>query len=269
MSEQRLAKQFEELKFSDDFMFGKVMEDKELCREVLECLLQRPVGELQEVQTQKEIQYYEDGKPIRLDVYNRDRIGIIYDAEMQNLNKRTVKYHQLPKRSRFYQSMIDTDILGKGNSYKMLPDSNVLFICTFDPFQRGLFKYTFINRCKEDRDIALNDGTTKIFFNCVYKGNDIPQNLRKLYDYIETGTVYDRLTNRINDAIDNARKNHEWRSVYVKERLSLQDAKDDRDFEKIEEMLRDGRTVEQIVDFCHYDYEQVKLVEEALLTPTN
>ena len=34
-----MAKSYEELQFTDDFMFGKVMEDKELCRDVLECLL--------------------------------------------------------------------------------------------------------------------------------------------------------------------------------------------------------------------------------------
>lgn len=39
MSETRVMKNYEELEFRDDFMFGKVMENRELCREVLECLL--------------------------------------------------------------------------------------------------------------------------------------------------------------------------------------------------------------------------------------
>ena len=41
-----MAKSYEELRFTDDFMFGKVMEDRELCRDVLECLLGEKVGEL-------------------------------------------------------------------------------------------------------------------------------------------------------------------------------------------------------------------------------
>ena len=72
MNGQKAMKRFEDLKYSDDFMFGKVMEDNELCRDVLECLLQRPVGELTELQTQKEFRYTSDGKPMRLDVYNED-----------------------------------------------------------------------------------------------------------------------------------------------------------------------------------------------------
>ena len=47
-----MAKNYEELKLSDDFMFGKVMEDSGLCREVLECLLGKPVGELKEIELQ-------------------------------------------------------------------------------------------------------------------------------------------------------------------------------------------------------------------------
>ena len=48
----RRIKAYEELEFKDDFMFGKVMQDSELCRDVLECLLQRPVGKLRDVEPQ-------------------------------------------------------------------------------------------------------------------------------------------------------------------------------------------------------------------------
>ena len=38
-----MVKRYEELTIADDFMFGKVMEDMELCRDSLERLLQKPV----------------------------------------------------------------------------------------------------------------------------------------------------------------------------------------------------------------------------------
>ena len=66
-----MAKRYEELTIADDFMFGKVMENKKLCREVLECLLEQPVGELEDVQTERQFRYTTNGKPIRLDVYTR------------------------------------------------------------------------------------------------------------------------------------------------------------------------------------------------------
>lgn len=83
-------KAYEELEFRDDFMFGLVMQDNELCHDVLECLLQRPVGELSEIVSEKELRFTSDGKPIRMDIYTRDSDGV-YDAEVQNLNKKRVE----------------------------------------------------------------------------------------------------------------------------------------------------------------------------------
>ena len=89
-----MTKSYEELTIADDFMFGKVMEDRELCREVLECLLGQPVGNLEEVETEREFRYFTDGKPVRLDVYTRDTRHV-YDAEMQNLNRQRIENLEL------------------------------------------------------------------------------------------------------------------------------------------------------------------------------
>ncbi len=273
----RAMKSYEELQFRDDFMFGKVMEDPELCREVLECLLQEPIGELREVQTQREFRYTVDGKPIRLDVYNEDGHGTVYDAEMENLNHKSVEWHQLPKRSRYYQGAIDIDYMDKGNTYKKLPESRVMFICTFDPFKKGLSKYTFLESCEEMQGLRLEDGTKKVFYNCRYQGGDIPEELQKLYEYVEYGRVDSNLTRKIEQAVDKGRKNALWRTQYMKEWVVIQDAREDgfedgieqgislRDSEMISDMLRRGKTVEEIVDFCGYPYELVKKIEDGIL----
>ncbi len=224
MSGQKAMKRFDDLKYSDDFMFGKVMEDNELCRDVLECLLQRPVGELTELQTQKEFRYTSDGKPMRLDVYNEDDSGQVYDAEMQNLNNHSREELQLPKRSRFYQGAIDIDYMNKGNHYKRLPESTVMFICTFDPFKAGLSRYTFRERCDEKQSIRLEDGTIKVFYNCAYKADDIPDEIRKFYDYVMHGHAESELTKRIDAAVIKGRKNDIWRTQYMKEWVIIQDA---------------------------------------------
>ena len=273
MSERKKMKSYEELSYRDDFMFGKVMEDPELCREVLECLLQRPVNELKEVQTQREFRYTADGKPIRLDLYNEDSEGKVYDVEMENLNHKTVEDHQLPKRSRFYQASIDIDFMDKGFSYKKLPESSVMFICTFDPYGKGLSQYTFSEFCKEKPDLSLGDGTVKIFYNCCYKGEDIPEDLRKLYNYVETGNAEDELTKKIDAAVIKGRNNHVWRSQYMKERVMLMDAREEGKTEgrneeaeeRISDMLRRGKTADEIVDFCGYTLEQVQKVENEML----
>ena len=231
-------KAYEELEFCDDFMFGHVMQDEELCHDVLECLLQEPVGKLKEITAQrilsklKEItaqrilSYTKEGKPVRFDIYAGDDKRV-YDSEMQNLNKQTVESLYLEKRTRFYQSSIDTDHMNRKGLYKNLPDSVIMFICTFDPMGKGLAKYTFKERCEEDDGLYLNDGTEKIFYNCTYLGEDIPEDLKKLYKYITTGKVSDDLTKRIDTAVKEIRKREEWRSEYMKEMVLLMDAKEE------------------------------------------
>lgn len=219
-----VVKTFDELKFSDDFMFGKTMEDLELCHDLIQCLLQREVGELKDVQGQREFKFTSDGKPIRLDVYSEDDCGVIYDTEMQNRNNKAIKDLQLPRRSRFYQSSIDTDYMNKGGRYKTLPDSNVMFICTFDPFGYGLPQYTFGESCKEMPSLEFDDGTEKHFYNCMYEGDDIPDELIDLYRYIRTGEADGKLTRRIEEAVEKGRKNEVWRTAYMKERLIIEDA---------------------------------------------
>lgn len=235
-----MAKNYEELTIADDFMFGKVMEDKELCREVLECLLEHPVGILEEVQTEREFWYFTDGKPIRLDVYTKDRENI-YDAEMQNLNKHKLEDLDLPRRSRYYQAMMDVDYLRRGKTYRSLPDGKVLFICTFDPFGRGYAKYSFQNRCEEDENLYLQDGAEKIFYNCACLEKDVPEKLQQLYRYIATGQVCNGLTRRIEDAVDRARKNEAWRSQYMKELLHDDDVREEGRAEGREEGREEGR----------------------------
>ena len=124
---KQVFKPYEELEFRDDFMFGHVLRNKELCHDFLECLLQRKVGELKEVSTQEEFRYTEDGKPVRLDVYTEDE-NRVYDGEMHNKNNKSIESMALPKRTRFYQSSLDADHMNKGSLYKDLPESVILFI---------------------------------------------------------------------------------------------------------------------------------------------
>ena len=239
-----VRKPYEELEFRDNFMFGRVMQDKELCREVLECLLQQPVGELSEPVSEKEVRHTSDGKYIRFDIYTRDE-ETVYDAEMQNLNNKSVDSLELPRRTRYYQAVIDTDHLNKGGNYRFLPDSAILYICTFDPFGRNLSKYTFVGACREDRDLTINDGAVRIFYNCTYKGDDISDELRKLYDYVENGVVGNELTKHIDGAVKKARKVEGWRSEYMFYDINLMDAKYEGQVEGLEQGREEGRKEER------------------------
>ena len=69
MSEQRV-KEYEELQFTDDFLFCKVLENnEEICKELLEIILGKKIRRINYLAKQKVIDITSDGKGVRLDVY--------------------------------------------------------------------------------------------------------------------------------------------------------------------------------------------------------
>ena len=65
-------KPIEELTFTDDFMFGYVLHNPEICKELLEQLLQIKIDHVEYPKLQETINSYYDSKGVRLDVYVKD-----------------------------------------------------------------------------------------------------------------------------------------------------------------------------------------------------
>ena len=113
----------------------------------------------------------------------------------------TTTARNLPKRRRYYQGMINLNILEKGDDYNHLKKSYVIFICTFDPFGLGRHIYTFENRCSEDTALTLNDGTVKIILNTKGTLDDVSPEMKRLLDYVDGKGVSDTFTRDLEEAI--------------------------------------------------------------------
>ena len=120
-------KKYEELDITDPFIFAKVMSEKELCKPLLENILNIKIRDIVYVDYEETIQMTVKSKGIRLDIYVEDDNNTVFNLEMQ-----TTTYKELPKRSRYYQGIIDLNMIEKGESYDILKESYVIFICTFD-----------------------------------------------------------------------------------------------------------------------------------------
>ncbi len=220
---------WEDLGIGNDFLFGKVMQDVELCKELLQRILpELVIDRIEYPELQKSIRTDADAKSVRLDVYVRDGKGTVYDIEMQVTNTK-----ELPKRTRYYQSMIDLQMIDKGELYNKLKPSYIIFISPFDTFGMGRHIYTFENRCREDMSIALNDGTTKIFLNAVGEMDDTSQELRAFLDYVAGKESEDAFVKKLEEAVKQAKKNREWRHEYMTLLM--------RDQENIEKGREEGR----------------------------
>lgn len=76
-------------------------------------------------------------------MYAKDENKTRYNVEMQ-----IEKKPALGKRSRYYQSQMDMEMLLIGEDYVELPNTYVIFICDFDPFWEGKYRYTFRTKCE-------------------------------------------------------------------------------------------------------------------------
>lgn len=74
-------KPVDELTFADDFMFGKVMENKEICKKVLEILLGIKIDDIQYPKLQEVLNPCYDNKSIRLYVFAEDSERV-FDIEI-------------------------------------------------------------------------------------------------------------------------------------------------------------------------------------------
>lgn len=173
-------KTLKELTLKDNFMFGAVMSDEKNCRRLLEMILQFPIDRV-EVSKEKSIVYHPEYKGIRMDVYAKDENNTHYNVEMQAVRKTT-----LGKRSRYYHSQIDMELLLTGADYGELPNTYVIFICDFDPFGEEKYCYTFENRCLEVRDLNLQDGSRSIFLSTCGKNiDDVPEAMVNFLSYVK------------------------------------------------------------------------------------
>lgn len=154
-------KPFKELNLLDDFLFSVAAEDMEFCRHMLQVILGKKIISIERRQAQKDIKTLPPLRGIRLDLLIEDSEGTIYNVEVQIRNT-----YNLPKRSRFYQGLIDMPLLLRGeDDFNNLNNVYLIIISPFDLFGAGKYCYTFENICREDRSIALGDGAVRMFLN--------------------------------------------------------------------------------------------------------
>lgn len=263
-----MTKTLKELNLEDDFLFAKVMSDKKICKEFLEKLLDIKINKVEIPENQKTIDILLECKGIRLDIYVKDEDNTVYNIEMQR-----GKHKNIPKRLRYYQGNIDLDLIKKGEDYNKLARSFIIFICTFDLFNKKRHKYTFETKCIEDNDIKLNDDTNKIILNTKGMMNDMSEELIEFLNYVEhsneetlnnsKGDLVKHVHEKVNEVKNDATVEVEFMTLLERDREKIEEGR----IEGIEEgikkaiskLLSKGKNEVEIADLLEVD---IKLVEE-------
>ena len=213
---QKIFPEGYEINLSDFALFLSVMKVKEAYTDVLSIILDEPDLKLKEVKAEQVILNRSGKRAIRLDAWAQDIYDRQFDMEMQN----DISGDNVCKRSRLYQSMLDTPLLksGRKTRYRHLPSTVIIFITQEDIFGKDLAMYTFREQCAEVPELLLEDGTSKIFLNMMSR-NGRPE-LVSLLQYMKHTTlenadisVMDKRILHLDSIVEEVKQTEEWEVV--------------------------------------------------------
>lgn len=212
------CQKYQEINLSDFTLFLSVMRNREAYENVLSIILDEEDLMLEEVKVEQVVLNNQGKRAIRLDAWARDSKDRRINTEMQN----DTDLDDVQKRSRFYQSLMDTPILksGKKTKYRELPATIIIFITQEDIFGEDLAMYTFTEQCKEVTGLDLKDGTSKLFLNMKSK-NGRPE-LISLLQYMKKTDirnpeilVNDERIERLDEIVTEVKESEEWEEVHM------------------------------------------------------
>lgn len=231
-------KTLQDLTIKDNFLFGAVMSVEDNCRGFLELVLGFPIARVV-VSREKSIVYHPEYKGVRLDLYAEDENHTHYNVEMQVKKKAA-----LGKRSRYYHSQMVMEALESGEDYETQPDTFVIFICDFDPFDRKLYCYTFRNECREDKNVKLGDGSCTIFLSTRGENEEaVPPELVRFLKFVTAdleeseGDFQNGLVSQIQKTIREIKTDREMGERYMTLEELLKDEKQEGRLEATRENI--------------------------------
>ena len=201
-------RRLEELNVIDNFLFHQMLSDKEdgeeFARILLQTFLGRHIRNVKIVPQKTILGIDTDRHGIRLDAYIEEVpdeldtnladariVSTVYDIEPNNTPEQRI----LPKRTRYYHGLVDTQFLDSGEGYDKLPNVVIIMILPYDPFGKNRMVYTVKNHCVEDPSIPYEDGAAKIFLYTNGSADNASQSLKDMLKYIQNSTN-DNVTNQ-------------------------------------------------------------------------
>lgn len=268
---KNLATKFENLTIQNDFIFKKVMSRKRICIHLLEELLQIKIADINYLEAEKSLEPEYTSRGIRLDIIVADDRNTHYNLEMQVKNNKNpdTKKHVLPKRTRYYQALLDIDLLQNSQEYDLLPPTYVIFICVFDFFAKGNYVYTFKKRCLEDLELELPDEATTIILNTHGTHGNISKDIKSFYDYVNNHVINSDFTKQIDDEISYLKLDTKVRREFMLLEARLLDERREGKAEgKAEEklatakrLLNMGLSVQDVAKGTSLSVEQVEKIK--------
>lgn len=151
----------------DDDFLTKCFEGNTECIElVLQIVLDKSDLKVEDVRTQVFVENLLN-RSVRLDVLATDSAGRKFNIEIQRADRGAGR-----KRARYNSSMMDANLLRKGEDFDKLPETYVVFITENDVIGQGKPLYQ-IERCFLGSGEKFEDGSHILYVNGAYR-DDTP-----------------------------------------------------------------------------------------------
>ncbi len=148
----------------DDFLTKCFEGDTASIELVLQIVLEKPDLKVLDVRTQVFVENLLN-RSVRLDILATDSTGAKLNVEVQRSDKGAGR-----KRARYNSSMMDANLLKKGEDFDRLPETWVIFITENDVMGKGLPLYP-VERCFLGTGERFEDGSHILYVNGAYRGD--------------------------------------------------------------------------------------------------
>ena len=143
-------------------------------------------------------------------------------------------------RMRYYQSVIDVEHLSRGESYRRMKESYVIFMCLTDPFGDGKPVYSFVTK-EEDGDRILNDRIHKVIYNASDFAKAGSPAVRSFLEFLKNRSASDSITRRIQTEVEVCKSHQKWRAEYMLWNDQVREWKEEAREEGLSEGRAEGR----------------------------
>ena len=167
----------------DDFLTKCFEGDTASIELVLRIVLEKPDLKVLDVRTQVFVENLLN-RSVRLDILATDSTGAKLNVEVQRSDKGAGR-----KRARYNSSMMDANLLKKGEDFDKLPETWVIFITENDVMGKGLPLYP-IERCFLGTGERFEDGSHILYVNGAYRGDTPIGKLMHDFSCIDAADMY-------------------------------------------------------------------------------
>ena len=246
----------------DDFLTKCFEGDMAGIELVLQIILEKMDLKVLDVHTQVFVENLLN-RSVRLDILATDSTGAKLNVEIQREDKGAGR-----RRARYNSSMMDANLLKKGEDFDQLPETWVIFITENDVMGKGRPLYP-IERCFLENGEKFEDGSHILYVNGAYRG-DTPIG-RLMHDFSCTDAAdmyYGKLAERVRFFKESkegiqimCRAMEDMRDQLLREGIKegMRQGKRAGKKEVAKKMLEDGTiTMEKIAEFVGLSVDEVE-----------